>query len=367
MGSVALNRPRTIMPSNFCFLVIFLVCLTIFGVHSGEVDCKGQNAANCDTSVYIQEIECKQSEPCTCKDENQNDCAADWNPDPDGDGVDITYETLKDYCEAECEENLLCRFYKYVERRGKKHCYAMDQDQCTQQAQDEQCNPDHCQSGYVLHTDEVCEENTDGGGDDGIIVPDVQCPTGSVAKHSASTMPDNYLRWNCIDMHSENVDIYGDGEAIPAGAPAGTRCTTRPGCDGIDYVYKCDLADGIWKPENPSEVPSQDPIDTVKKYLNDVKCNAPDLILNKEAYEQPGLEIQCVEIGAGQVDTTDKAKPTVKSQNNCLLLCDWYPVVNFYTKGTKWMYVDMEDDNLEENEINDPADQTETATIIYCW
>ena len=37
---------------------------------------------------------------------------------------------------------------------------------------------------------------------------------------------------------------------------------------------------------------------------------------------------------------------------------------NFYTKGNKWYYVDMEDDNSVENEIADPEN---TADIIYCW
>jgi len=350
------------MPTNYFCLVIFFIGIAVSGV-SGAVDCKGNNAANCDTTPNIQEIECKDPD-CTCKDGIGEQCSGGWNA-----GGEITYASLDaTLCKTTCENNPDCRFYKYIERRGKNHCYAMNQEQCTEQAQDEQCNTVHCESGYVLRdtngdgaVDEECDGNTGGGGDDGIIVPDHPCPTGSVAKHSASTMPDNYLRWSCIDMHNEIIDIYGDGTATNK-APAGTRCTTRPGCDDIDYVYKCNVNTGVWEPENG--IPDPDPIDSVEKYLNDVTCNADDLILNKEKYNQPGLEIQCVEIGAGQVDDTDPEKPTVKSQNNCLLLCDWYPVVNFYTKGNEWYYVDMEDDNSEEKLITNPA---ETANIIYCW
>jgi len=347
------------MPTNFFCLVIFFIGLAVSGVNS--VDCNGNNAANCDTTPNIQEIECKEGSDCTCKDGTEAPCP-NWNTNGD-----ITYASLDaTLCKTTCKDIPDCRFYKYIERRGKNHCYAMNQAQCTDQAQDEQCNTDHCESGYVLHDtdgDGTDDEECEGGGDDGIIVPDHPCPTGSEAKHSASTMPDNYLRWSCIDMHNENVDIYSsDGTLNAEGAPAGTRCTTRPGCDGKDYVYVCNVLTGAWEPEN--DVPDPDPVDKDNKYLNDVKCNAPNLILDKAKYGQSGLEIQCVEIGAGQVDITNSEEPTVKSQNNCLLLCDWYPVVNFYTKGNKWFYVDMEDDNSVETEITDP---TQTANIIYCW
>ena len=67
--------------------------------------------------------------------------------------------------------------------------------------------------------------------------------------------------------------------------------------------------------------------------LTDVVCNAPDLVLNKAMYEQTGLEIQCVEVGGneGVIDETPEG-PTVMSQGNCLLLCDWYLILNFYTR-----------------------------------
>lgn len=78
--------------------------------------------------------------------------------------------------------------------------------------------------------------------------------------------------------------------------------------------------------------PTEDPIDGDGK-LTDVKCNAPDLDLDKAIYEQDGLEIQCVEVGGngGVIEVTD-SKATVKAQGNCLLLCDWYPILNFYTR-----------------------------------
>ena len=51
-------------------------------------------------------------------------------------------------------------------------------------------------------------------------------------------------------------------------------------------------------------------------------------------YDQTGLEIQCVEVGGneGVIDEEATDGPTVKAQGNCLLLCDWYPILNFYTR-----------------------------------
>ena len=110
-------------------------------------------------------------------------------------------------------------------------------------------------------------------------------------------------------------------------------------CGGNDYEYSCDegepdSTEGVWKFVGDQD---QDPnaIDESTKALKDVVCNAPDLVLHGPTYAQAGLEIQCVEVGGngGVIDVTDPDKPTVKAQGNCLLLCDWYPVLNFYTRS----------------------------------
>ena len=106
-------------------------------------------------------------------------------------------------------------------------------------------------------------------------------------------------------------------------------------CNGKDYEYKCnkgsDDTTGVW------EAVGEDPeaIDENTNALKDVTCNAKDLVLDKAIYEQDGLEIQCVEVGGngGVIDvTTDPDHPTIIAQGNCLLLCDWYPILNFYTR-----------------------------------
>ena len=83
-------------------------------------------------------------------------------------------------------------------------------------------------------------------------------------------------------------------------------------------------------------------------------------------YKQEGLEITCVEGGAGQVDdTTDPNTPTVPAQNNCLLRCDYYPVLQFYTRGGDgWFYKYMEED--EEQEL-DSTDADMIKDVIRCW
>ena len=107
-------------------------------------------------------------------------------------------------------------------------------------------------------------------------------------------------------------------------------------CGGKDYEYTCDGGDegsdqGVWK-----IVGDEDPeaVDEATNALKDVICNAPDLVLNKAMYDQTGLEIQCVEVGGneGVIDEEAADGPTVKAQGNCLLLCDWYPILNFYTR-----------------------------------
>ena len=97
----------------------------------------------------------------------------------------------------------------------------MSEDQCAAAA-DGECVEGHCDSGYVLHAGEQCEDNT-GGGDDGIIDKPYTCLTES--KQETSIMPDNYLKWTCYDMHHIRVNIYEGGDE---NAPGGTHCYSRP-------------------------------------------------------------------------------------------------------------------------------------------
>ena len=114
----------------------------------------------------------------------------------------------------------------------------------------------------------------------------------------------------------------------------------------------------------PTNGPNGDPIvDENSGILSDILCNSDDLVLDKDSYGQSGLEIDCVEAGAGQVDVTDPDTPTVPAQNNCLLVCDWYPVLQFYTKGGDgWFYKYMEE--YEETALDTPE---VIKDVIRCW
>ena len=142
-------------------------------------------------------------------------------------------------------------------------------------------------------------------------------------------------------------------------------------CNSVSeaIVYTCEDGgdNGAWvwagTPGNePKDPEGNSYVDENSGILNDIICNSDPLVLNQASYEQEGLEILCVETGAGQVDASDAAAPTVPAQNNCLLRCDWYPVLQFYTKGGDgWFYKYM--DENEESQL----DSGNVETVIRCW
>ena len=141
-------------------------------------------------------------------------------------------------------------------------------------------------------------------------------------------------------------------------------------CNGetIEYICKSDGNDpeaGVWTESAGDDTHCEGAtcVDENTMALIDVICNSPDLELDKDMYNQEGLEITCVEGGAGQVTNPDA--PTVPAQNNCLLRCDYYPVLQFYTKGGDgWFYKYMEED---EEQALDSTDADMIKDIIRCW
>merc|ERR1712227_719825 len=223
-------------------VALAFLCGVIAQENNVNCDFPDKHPENCDTSSFLSHLTCRESgQDCTCFNGDLTPC----------DEVTVTYETLTaEQCKTLCEEDSAtpCRFYKHTSIRDRKECYLMSEDQCATAA-DSTWNEGHCESGYVLHADEQCEDNY-GGGD-------------------------------------EN-------------APGGTHCYSRPeGCNEKDYEYKCvqgsDENTGAW------EAVGEDPgaIDVDGK-LTDIICNAPDLVLNKAMYDQTGLEIQCVEVGGNE-------------------------------------------------------------------
>ena len=98
--------------------------------------------------------------------------------------------------------------------------------------------------------------------------------------------------------------------------------------------------------------------------LKEPLCNAPDLNLSKEKYEDEGVIVQCV----GSPVNEDGDNPVVPAENRCILLCDWYSVLSFYndwmsdgSRGWKYFY-NGQDSNEAQDLSNDNAEQ-----IINCW
>ena len=90
--------------------------------------------------------------------------------------------------------------------------------------------------------------------------------------------------------------------------------------------------------------------------LTDVTCNADTLTVeNFKQQEGFGMEILCV--GTPITDNGD-----VPAQNSCILICDGYPILNFYTDMAEWFYT-MMDSPDEETKIDDV---TSTGSIIFC-
>lgn len=333
---------------------LFTFYLLIYTTAVVTGDSCSKSKYNCDTrnGKYIGKIYCKVGGTlCTC--EENKISKEDVCPDISIDSHQMDWEKCKSYC-GDAES---CKYFKFIEypdnsddfplNELKSICFLMNDEQCTN-VDDFCCEAPHCRSGG-----KDCVEDVE---------TKYKCKTGT--DHKTGNFPMNYLRWDCKDLDWNSVDIYNS----TVEAPGGTRCTARPDCHEKKYVYTCkddpssnDESTGIWTwdvdGENDPECLNSD------KTLNEAICNAEDIVLkNYVDQAAQGLEIQCVEGGAGQVD---QETGTITSQNNCLLLCDWYPVLTFYTVGQEWRYrmVDDEEEDHEEHDL-----QTDTPDqIIYCW
>ena len=98
-----------------------------------------------------------------------------------------------------------------------------------------------------------------------------------------------------------------------------------------------------------------------EKKLVDPNCNAKDLTIDGYESQSDMMDIQCIPEGQGN----GMENGIIKAQNSCLMLCDDFPVLHFYTVKNEWKYIDMLDSDAVEANLPDTAD---TATnIIYCF
>jgi len=282
----------------------------------------------------------------SCDDDDDN-CSPDGTcpttvPDPlPSDAMDAAT------CEKACKDDTTnnCAFYRYEKIYKTAFCYLMNKDQCKDEGDD--CN-DGCKSGAVDCTG------------DNIVEPEIfTCPSGT--PHQPGVIPHFNLHWKCEDVNG--IKPHDITQEFPA-APGNTICTAKPSCmkDGIDqnYVFKCvkdgDGASGKWEwQDNGNDAP--DPtltlVDQGTKKLKEATCDAAPLTI--QGYDNQvdqGMEILCVgeQIAVG----------IVPAQNSCILVCDGYPILNFYTKKAEWFYTMMDSPEIETIESSNSGD------IIFC-
>ena len=131
-------------------------------------------------------------------------------------------------------------------------------------------------------------------------------------------------------------------------------------------MYQCvsaedpeDNTKGKWQWVNdgstdPELVVTDNDPDNIGK-LKEANCNAaPIQLSNYEEQINHGMEILCV---GEPIDDDNK----VPAQNSCILICDGYPILNFYTKMAKWIYTMMDEPN---NEID--IDISDPTGVIFC-
>lgn len=316
---------------------VLAVLITVIVAFCTAQDCSWYQD-NCSPDDNICRIDCVEGEDCAADDGAgcPTYSVAD-NPAPKYD------EMTAEICEATCTAP--CAFYRYEKTRDGKKCYLMNKDQC--QDAGDGCNDEEiCVSGPV---------DCQGGGN--VNPPEVfTCPAGTI--HTPGVIPDFYLHWNCFDTNG-GVDFNLES-ATPA--PGNTECTAKPSCNknGNEeiYKYKCEeesvgSGTGKWKWHGSGTDPGF--IDDVNGgKLKDATCNADALTL-KDYNDQvlKGMEILCV----GEA----VASGSVPAQNSCILICDGYPILNFYTKMAKWVYTMMDEPSVEDDINTDDPD-----SIIYC-
>lgn len=166
------------------------------------------------------------------------------------------------------------------------------------------------------------------------------------------------LHWSCNSLSSESVDLTEDT------VPGDTTCTAYPECNSEIVAYACEsngqqTPKGVWNYKGDGTDPNflEDIGDgSGEKKLADPICNADDLTLTDyENQVAKGMEILCVEADVA----SDGTVGTVAAQNSCLLICDGYPILNFYTVKQSWKYKLME--GAETDLTLSSADD-----VIYC-
>jgi len=335
MGSLEITfRQPTMLPKN---LFVVLLTLTASLKTSFGNTCQPYYS-DCSTKSFQCKIKCTDiDDPTTCIGE-----IGDGGTCPEDTAVQEEQMTA-DVCKNLCTTANSCFYYKFEESGGPephRYCYLMGEQECNEWG--EGCdNPAICVSG----------KGDENNCDDGI---GYTCVGGT--QHTHGIMPDFKLHWSCISIEGGSVDIKDTS------IPGDTTCTAHPECGGELITYECKsngdqiAPKGVWAYIGSGTDPNfQEDVDGTQNKLTDPSCNAENLQLTDYKQQvQKGMQILCV-----IENSIDENAGTISAQNSCLLICDNYPILNFWTDAKQWKYQLM--DSSTEEDLPAEADD-----VIFC-
>merc|ERR1712241_590491 len=368
MGSVAPCRGAVKMEVSMKLLFVFALCSLIL---PPQQTCPSNCNAEAARMVKVKCVNNGGTNDCTCeaKPENDSNSVDDCTTITSQDiANENTYTGMSaEICASICTEaqedsanGNECKYWKFVDGTNhqwdqSKSCYLMNDAQCTDKT-------------GVCNQDNGCEVGCVGGGAD---PASFTCPAQSV-RHEES-LANKYLSWMCNHFDGSDdvsIDIYDT-----APAPGGTTCTLIPSCKKYEangsLKYKCaedseNPGSGKWTSSDGDTTHDEDVIDNDNGgKLKDPTCNADPLPL-KEGWKQTGMEVNCVD-GFAQWDSN--ANPnTIPSENHCLMFCDYYHVLTFYSKGESGWYYKYTYDGADETEQELKTDGEDVVdNVIKCW
>merc|ERR1739842_23791 len=134
-------------------------------------------------------------------------------------------------------------------------------------------------------------------------------------------------------------------------------CVSHPETASLKYECKGDGNTGKSKWQDTAG--DQEYVDTNStNILKEVSCKADPLVINDALVHQNGRLITC------SINEYDESTKQIEAENDCIMLCDAYPVFSFYTEfknndiGRDWFYELI--DNPSSPEKFDPG-------MLDCW
>jgi len=241
----------------------------------------------------------------------------------------------------------------------------MNRDQCLEEDVNIECPHDvggHevCRSGVIdRQDDDKCNDTPP----DTTLAPPITTESPYTGKCSGPIDTSevdpfkHFQRWECYKPgHThETIDMYTATE-MPTGGYCELVTETSGSCKDASYRYTCDPVDQ--ENSNWAGPAGQDDegLTADKTKLKKLGCKAQDLTIEADLVDQAGRRFSCVNGGMN-------AQNNIPAENDCLMLCDNYPVLTFFTdfQGTGsrgWFY-----EVFDNAEITGPLN----PGMLDCW